>query len=81
MIRGKTPVITELNERSREIFRHIVEAYVATGEPIGSTLLRSPGSINPRQYARNGAARSAWRTVRPAILNLERKRSPKAGKV
>ena len=39
MIRGKTPVITELNERSREIFRHIVEAYVATGEPIGSRTL------------------------------------------
>lgn len=26
----------ELNERSREIFRLVVEAYVATGEPIGS---------------------------------------------
>jgi heat-inducible transcriptional repressor len=36
MVRGKAPVITELNERSREIFRKIVEAYVATGEPIGS---------------------------------------------
>src|SRR5262244_318191 len=28
--------ITELNERSREIFRLIVDGYVATGEPIGS---------------------------------------------
>ena len=28
--------IAELNERSREIFRHIVEGYLATGEPIGS---------------------------------------------
>jgi heat-inducible transcriptional repressor len=28
--------INELNERSREIFRLIVEGYVATGEPIGS---------------------------------------------
>ncbi|MBX7145772.1 MAG: heat-inducible transcriptional repressor HrcA [Alphaproteobacteria bacterium] len=27
---------TKLNERSREIFRHIVDAYVETGEPIGS---------------------------------------------
>ncbi len=36
MLRGKSPVVTELNERSREIFRHIVEAYVETGEPIGS---------------------------------------------
>src|SRR5256885_1092710 len=33
------PLISELNERSREIFRQIVDAYVATGEPIGS---RSP---------------------------------------
>src|SRR3984957_5288699 len=28
--------ISELNERSREIFRLIVDGYVATGEPIGS---------------------------------------------
>src|SRR5918911_5156262 len=31
--------ITELNERSREIFRLIVDGYVATGEPIGSRTL------------------------------------------
>ncbi len=30
------PVIGELNERSREIFRQIVDAYVETGEPVGS---------------------------------------------
>ncbi|HYD30624.1 MAG TPA: heat-inducible transcriptional repressor HrcA [Azospirillaceae bacterium] len=29
-------MITELNQRSREIFRHIVEAYVESGEPVGS---------------------------------------------
>ena len=28
--------VAELNERSREIFRQIVEAYLATGEPVGS---------------------------------------------
>jgi heat-inducible transcriptional repressor len=28
--------VTRLNERSREIFRQIVDAYVETGEPIGS---------------------------------------------
>ncbi len=45
-------MITELNDRSRAIFRQIVDAYVATGEPIGSrTLSRmlepalSPASI------------------------------------
>ncbi len=32
-------MISELNERSREIFRHIVEAYVETGEPVGSRTL------------------------------------------
>jgi heat-inducible transcriptional repressor len=38
------PVITELNERSREIFRMIVDAYVETGEPVGSrTLARRSG--------------------------------------
>src|ERR1700741_3176525 len=28
--------LPELSERSREIFRHIVTAYVGTGEPVGS---------------------------------------------
>jgi heat-inducible transcriptional repressor len=37
-------MITELSERSRQIFRQIVDAYVETGEPIGSrTLSRLPG--------------------------------------
>src|SRR5262249_62420980 len=31
--------IRELNERSRDIFRLIVDGYVATGEPIGSRTL------------------------------------------
>ncbi len=35
----KRPVISELNDRSREIFMKIVDAYVATGEPIGSRSL------------------------------------------
>jgi len=34
---GKTQVsLAQLNERSREIFRQIVESYLATGEPLGS---------------------------------------------
>lgn len=32
-------LLGELSGRSREIFRHVVEAYVATGEPIGSRTL------------------------------------------
>jgi len=42
-------MITELNERSREIFRRIVDAYLTTGDPMGSrTLSRQPGlDISP----------------------------------
>ena len=32
-------MISELNERSREIFRQLVEAYMETGDPIGSRTL------------------------------------------
>ncbi|MEK9672065.1 MAG: heat-inducible transcriptional repressor HrcA [Rhodospirillaceae bacterium] len=32
-------MITELNERSRQVFREIVESYVETGEPVGSRTL------------------------------------------
>lgn len=32
-------MISELNQRSREVFREIVEAYVQTGEPVGSRTL------------------------------------------
>lgn len=45
-------LIQELNERSREIFRQIVDTYLLTGEPVGSRtlskhidLLLSPASI------------------------------------
>ncbi len=34
-----TVSVAELNERSREIFRHVVEAFVRTGEPVGSRTL------------------------------------------
>ncbi|GJL85203.1 MAG: heat-inducible transcription repressor HrcA [Micavibrio sp.] len=45
-------MITELNERSREIFRFIVDAYLETGQPVGSRTISksdflslSPASI------------------------------------
>src|SRR5215469_13651619 len=38
--------INELNERSREIFRLIVDGYVATGEPIGSRTLSRRIGLN-----------------------------------
>jgi heat-inducible transcriptional repressor len=41
--------IAELNERSREIFRRIVESYLATGEPVGSRNLSRilPMTLSP----------------------------------
>jgi len=41
--------VVAMNERSREIFRHIVDAYVETGEPIGSRTIarRLNGSLSP----------------------------------
>ena len=40
------PMISELNERSREIFRLIVDAYVETGEPVGSRTLSRRGRLD-----------------------------------
>src|SRR4051794_19235687 len=46
---GKSQPLAELSERSRDVFRQIVEAYVETGEPVGSrTLSRKLGvSLSP----------------------------------
>ena len=42
------PVLAEMSDRSREIFRMIVEAYVETGDPVGSrTLSRKLGHLSP----------------------------------
>jgi heat-inducible transcriptional repressor len=32
---GNQAGLAQLNERSREIFRQVVESYLATGEPVG----------------------------------------------
>src|SRR5947208_11047082 len=39
----------ELGERSREILRHLVDAYLSSGEPVGSRTLshRLPHSLSP----------------------------------
>ena len=41
--------LAQLNERSREIFRQIVESYLATGEPVGSRNLARiiPMTLSP----------------------------------
>lgn len=38
--------ITELTTRAREIFRLVVEGYLATGTPVGSKALAGPGGVN-----------------------------------
>src|SRR5262245_1068718 len=52
--------ISELNARSREIFRLIVDGYVATGEPIGSRTLSRllPQNLSPA-------------TIRNVVADLE----------
>ncbi|MCB5409425.1 heat-inducible transcriptional repressor HrcA [Pseudogemmobacter faecipullorum] len=38
----RAKILTEMSDRSREVFRSVVEGYLATGEPVGSrTLTRS----------------------------------------
>src|SRR5208282_1051502 len=54
------PMITELNERSREIFRMVVDAYVETGEPVGS-----------RTLARRGTLDLSPATIRNVMADLE----------
>ncbi len=39
-------MITELNDRSRAIFRFIVDTYLATGEPVGSRTISKIAGIN-----------------------------------
>ena len=47
-------MISELNQRSREIFRQIVDAYVTTGEPVGSrTIARRLGQTVSPATVRN----------------------------
>jgi heat-inducible transcriptional repressor len=46
---SETRAIAELNDRSREIFRQIVESYLITGEPVGSRNLSRilPMTLSP----------------------------------
>lgn len=53
-------MITELNDRSREIFRMIVESYVETGEPVGS-----------RTLSRRGRFELSPATIRNVMADLE----------
>jgi len=53
-------MINELNQRSRDVFRHIVDAYVTSGEPVGS-----------RTVARRLAQPLSAATIRNVMQDLE----------
>ncbi|MEM9318694.1 MAG: heat-inducible transcriptional repressor HrcA [Pseudomonadota bacterium] len=53
-------IIDELNERSREVFRRVVEGYLNTGEPVGS-----------RTLTRSMAEKVSAATVRNVMQDLE----------
>jgi len=53
-------ILAELNERSREVFRRVVEGYLATGAPIGSRVL-----------TRSLSERVSAATVRNVMQDLE----------
>jgi len=57
---GTISAVQELNERSREIFRQIVQAYVETGDPVGS-----------RTIARRLGTRLSPATIRNVMADLE----------
>ena len=39
--------VAELNERARDVLRHVVESYVETGEPVGSRALTRKLTASP----------------------------------
>ncbi len=54
------PLLEELNERSREVFRRLVESYLETGEPVGS-----------RSLTRAMSAKVSAATIRNVMQDLE----------
>ncbi|MFV0291699.1 MAG: heat-inducible transcriptional repressor HrcA [Paracoccus sp. (in: a-proteobacteria)] len=55
-----SPILDELNNRSREVFRRVVEAYLLTGEPVGS-----------RTLTRDMSEKVSAATVRNVMQDLE----------
>lgn len=43
LIQTHTPTLAELDERARDIFRRVVEAYLESGDPVGSRTLSKGG--------------------------------------
>ncbi|MDO5704398.1 MAG: heat-inducible transcriptional repressor HrcA [Paracoccus sp. (in: a-proteobacteria)] len=57
---SQPPQLSELNDRSREVFRRVVESYLETGEPVGS-----------RTLTRALSERLSAATVRNVMQDLE----------
>ncbi len=53
-------ILSELNERSREVFRRVVEGYLASGDPVGS-----------RTLTRSMSERLSAATIRNVMQDLE----------
>lgn len=53
-------LLAELNDRSREVFRRVVESYLASGDPVGS-----------RTLTRNFSERLSAATIRNVMQDLE----------
>ncbi|KCV82525.1 heat-inducible transcription repressor [Actibacterium atlanticum] len=56
----KAQILNEMNERSREVFRRVVEGYLETGEPVGS-----------RSLTRTMSEKVSAATIRNAMADLE----------
>jgi heat-inducible transcriptional repressor len=56
----KSPIMEELNDRSREVFRRVVEAYLETGTPVGS-----------RSLTRTLSEKVSAATIRNVMQDLE----------
>jgi heat-inducible transcriptional repressor len=54
------PILTDMNERTREVFRRVVESYLTSGEPVGS-----------RTLTRSLSERVSAATVRNVMQDLE----------
>ena len=53
-------LLAEMNDRSREVFRRVVESYIATGDPVGS-----------RTLSRNLSEKVSAATIRNVMQDLE----------
>ena len=59
-MKGQTTSLDELNERSREVFRRVVEAYLGSGDPVGS-----------RTLTRHMSEKVSAATIRNVMQDLE----------